>query len=122
MSSSGTARSPVVVETTRGKNVMRQVMMMRGIIPAPSVTTRMGAIATIGVDWMMTSSGTMVRDIKGELTSTIAKGMLSANEIKKPMMTISRVAQIFASQVDGGTCPMAARICDGRGTRADLCP
>ena len=50
ISSSGVAIRPVTVETTIGKNVIRKVMTTRGKSDAPSVTTMMGATATIGVD------------------------------------------------------------------------
>ena len=57
MSSGGVAASPVAVDTTIGKKVMRQVITIRGASPAPSTTMMIGAMATTGVDWMTTRSG-----------------------------------------------------------------
>ena len=42
--------------------MIMQVITTRGSVSAPNVTTIIGAIATIGVDWMMTMSGETVRD------------------------------------------------------------
>ena len=57
ISSSGVASRPVVVVTTIGKKVMRKVMKTRGRSLAPSVTTMIGATATMGVEWTITISG-----------------------------------------------------------------
>jgi hypothetical protein len=57
ISSSGVAISPVTVETTMGKNAIKNVITTRGRSDAPSVTTMIGATATIGVDWTMTRMG-----------------------------------------------------------------
>ena len=75
MSSSGVAISPVTVETTIGKNAIKKVMTTRGRSDAPSVTTMIGATATMGVDWMMTRIGYSVRDSKRQLTSATASGI-----------------------------------------------
>ena len=57
ISSGGVASRPVVVDTTIGKNVIRKVMTTRGRSDAPSVTTMIGATATIGVDCTITRIG-----------------------------------------------------------------
>ena len=57
MSSGGTAISPVVIEITSGKNATRKVTITRGISVGPSMTTRIGAIATFGTDCVRTSNG-----------------------------------------------------------------
>ena len=57
ISSGGVAISPVVVDTTSGKKVIRQVMTMRGASPEPSTTMMIGATATTGVDWTTTRIG-----------------------------------------------------------------
>lgn len=43
--------------TTSGKKATRKVTMTRGSSFAPSATIRIGASATLGMDWVMTSSG-----------------------------------------------------------------
>src|ERR1700692_3434216 len=95
MSSSGVALRPLVVETTSGKNVIMQVITTRGSVSAPNVTTIIGAIATIGVDWMMTMSGETVRDSSRDFTIITASGMLIANDTAKPMRTTRSVAQML---------------------------
>ena len=57
ISSGGVAIRPVVVETTSGKKVIRQVITTRGRSPEPSPTMMIGAIATTGVDWTTTRIG-----------------------------------------------------------------
>ncbi len=55
--SRGVASSPVTVETSSGKNAIRKVTVVRDTCPVPSATTRMGAMATTGVDCVTSSSG-----------------------------------------------------------------
>jgi hypothetical protein len=43
--------------TSSGKKAIRNVMVARDSCPVPSITTRIGAIAMIGVDCVISSSG-----------------------------------------------------------------
>ncbi|MNY24497.1 hypothetical protein D3C86_1582160 [compost metagenome] len=78
-SSAGTDASPSAVDTTSGKKAIIVVMTTRGSTPAPSVTTMIGATATIGVDWITTSHGMTMRDSSGERVMATASG--SARQI-----------------------------------------
>src|SRR5579885_848771 len=78
ISSGGTAASPVAAEITSGKKAMSVVITTRGSTPAPNVTTMIGAIATIGVDWMTTSHGSSVRASRRERVMPIARGSATA--------------------------------------------
>ncbi|MNW11577.1 hypothetical protein D3C71_2090680 [compost metagenome] len=50
-------------------------MATRGSMPAPSVTTMMGATATMGVDWITTSQGMTMRDSSAERVIATASGI-----------------------------------------------
>src|SRR5262245_66483774 len=57
-SSSGEVeRNPVAVSTTAGKNAITKAMANLDSIPVPNQTSRIGATATFGIDWLATSSG-----------------------------------------------------------------
>ena len=57
MSSGGTDVMPAAIESTSGKNATRNVTTIRGSALLPKITTRIGASATLGIDWVSTSSG-----------------------------------------------------------------
>ena len=57
ISSGGTAVMPAAIDNTSGKNATRKVTTTRGISLLPKITTRIGASATFGIDWVSTSSG-----------------------------------------------------------------
>ena len=57
ISSGGVASSPATELTTSGKNATRKVTITRDNSLAPSATSRIGASATFGTDWVSTSSG-----------------------------------------------------------------
>jgi hypothetical protein len=88
----GTAINPVASEVTRGKNATRKVTMTRGPSPAPIETTRIGASATLGIDWVKTSSGYNVFAITADEAIIIAKGKLITIDNKKPPRIVLTVA------------------------------
>ena len=57
INSGGTDIRPVALEITSGKKATRTVMTMRGSSLEPSTTTRIGANATLGMDWVQTRKG-----------------------------------------------------------------
>ena len=57
ISSGGTAVMPAAIASTRGKNATRKVTTTRGSSLLPSMTTRIGASATLGIAWVSTRSG-----------------------------------------------------------------
>ena len=57
ISSGGTDVMPAAIDSTSGKNATRNVTTTRGSSLLPKITTRIGASATLGIDWVSTSSG-----------------------------------------------------------------
>src|ERR1043166_7983156 len=116
MSSGGTDVIPAAIDSTSGKNATRNVTTTRGDSLLPKMTTRIGASATFGIDWVSTSSGYTVLAIAGEDVSRIAKGKLTISDAKKPSSVVWVVASVCIE-----TCPasfqVSAQIADGAGTR-----
>ena len=69
---------PAALEITSGKNAISVVITTRGASPAPSVTTMIGAMATMGVDWITTSQGITVRDSRSDRVMPTASGSAMA--------------------------------------------
>jgi hypothetical protein len=48
---------PAAIDSTSGKKATRKVTTTRGSSLLPKMTTRIGASATLGIDWVSTRNG-----------------------------------------------------------------
>src|ERR1044071_6149987 len=56
-SSGDVERRPVAVSTTTGKKAITKAIASFDLMPVPNQTSRIGATATFGMDWLATRSG-----------------------------------------------------------------
>src|SRR4051795_7030231 len=116
ISSGGTDVMPAAIDSTSGKNATRNVTTTRGSSLLPKMTTRIGASATFGIDWVSTRNGYTVFATIGEAVSRMAKGRLTISDAKKPSSVVCVVARVCID-----TWPMSfqvsVQIAEGAGTR-----
>src|SRR5947209_15793075 len=106
---------PAAIDSSSGKKATKSVTTTRGSSLLPKMTTRMGASATLGIDWVSTRKGYTVFATMGEAVSRIAKGRLTTSDAKKPSSVVCVVARVCID-----TWPMSfqvsVQIADGAGT------
>ena len=82
---------PATVDTTIGKNEIRNTIAIFGRMPKPSQTTRIGAIATLGMVCDITRNGMVTRSMARLSTIAKAIGTPIAMLARKPVSTESSV-------------------------------
>ncbi len=78
---------PTTVDTTIGKNVIRNTIAIFGRMPKPSQTTRIGAIATFGIVCDITRNGIVTRSMLRLKTTANASGTPTSTPAEKPIST-----------------------------------
>ncbi len=74
-----------------GKNVTSTTMTTFGSRPNPNQITNSGAMATIGMVWLATSSGSTARRIGDQRSSAMAAAIARATETAMPTMVSTSV-------------------------------
>ena len=87
---------PTTEDTTIGKNEIRKTMAIFGKMPKPSQTTRIGAIATLGMVCDITRKGVATRSMLQFMTITNASGTPITTPAANPASTDEeRVEPVF---------------------------
>ena len=80
-----------------GKNVTRTTIRTLGSKPNPNQMTNSGAIATIGMVWLVTSSGSTARRTGVQRSRAIAAAVASTTDNPQPTSASSRVGMRLAT-------------------------
>jgi hypothetical protein len=107
---------PTTVDTTMGKNEIKNTIAIFGRIPKPSQTTRIGAIATLGIVCDITRMGIDSRSIVRLSTIAKAMGRPTTTLAAKPVSTENRVNQLFFRRM-GHSRRIRNSTCCGAGKR-----
>ena len=82
-----------------GKNVTSTTMRTFGSSPNPNQITNSGAIATIGIVWLATRSGSTARRTGAQRSSAIAAAIASTTDSAKPTSVSTSVGTRWPTAV-----------------------
>ena len=91
IASGSTRPNPSSRAIVTGKNVTRTTIRTLGSRPNPNQMTNSGAIATIGIVWLVTSSGSTARRTGSQRSSAMAAAIASTTDSAHPTIASTSV-------------------------------